>query len=120
MSGKQDVIQVESISEYQNIARSTAVYPEQGKLGGLLYTVLGLVGEAGELANQAKKILRDDNGEISLERQAKLIDELGDVLWYVANLSIELGWDLTCVADLNLQKLHLRAMNKTLKGDKRE
>jgi len=65
-------------STYQNGARKTAVYPEAAKV---IYPALGLSGEAGEVANQVKKILRDNAGELTEERRTKIIDELGDVLY---------------------------------------
>ena len=49
------------LNEYQKWAESTAIYEDQGEQGGLIYAIMGMVGEAGELANEMKKILRDDN-----------------------------------------------------------
>lgn len=87
----------------------------------LTYTSLGLAGEAGEVANKVKKILR---GDYSLD--AKLIEqlagELGDVLWYVAQTARRLGLSLDEIAAMNLSKLRLRLNTDTLKGsgDNRE
>lgn len=108
-----------SLDDYQHGAADTAVYPCQGGWVGLLYTVLGLSGEAGELANQVKKVLRDDGFTVSEERKAKLLDELGDVLWYVANMALELGVDLDHLARKNLEKLAQRKEQGTIKGDRR-
>lgn len=67
--------------------------------------VLGLVGEAGEVADKYKKIIRDREGVISEENRKELLKELGDVLWYIAVLSEYLGADLSEVAEANIAKL---------------
>lgn len=87
----------------------------------LSYATLGLVGEAGEIANKAKKVIRDNGGVVSDEVRVKLADELGDVLWYVAMLAIELDVKLSDIAERNIAKLKLRKQHDTLKGsgDKR-
>ena len=54
-----------TFDQYQKQAVSTAIYPGQGEVLGLVYVALGLAGEAGEIANKVKKVLRDDNGELS-------------------------------------------------------
>ena len=100
------------LNEYQEEARSTAIYPEED---GLIYTVLGLNGEAGEIAEKVKKMLRD--GKSLEECQVELIKELGDVLWYVANLAHELGVSLDTVAIFNIAKLASRNKRDMLKGD---
>lgn len=105
------------MSEYQHKARETAIYPDSGELLGLLYVSLGLVGEAGEFAGKVKKMLRDDNGEMTEERRAALEAELGDVLWYVAQVASELGTSLGGVARKNLAKLADRANRGALGGD---
>lgn len=81
-----------------------------------IYPVLGLVGEAGEVANKLKKFYRDDNPDIE-----GLVSELGDVLWYVAELSRVIGYDLQTVASYNLNKLAERKAKGTIhgSGDKR-
>ena len=56
-----------NFNEYQEKALSTAIYPKEI---GLIYTTLGLVGEAGEIANKVKKVFRDDNGELSEEMRS--------------------------------------------------
>lgn len=108
----------DSILRYQNEALRTAVYPGQHSREGLLYTVLGLCGEAGEIANKVTKIMRDDHTyEEMMQRKDQIVDELGDVLWYITMLSLELGLPLGEVADRNLRKLSLRKQMGTLKGD---
>jgi NTP pyrophosphatase (non-canonical NTP hydrolase) len=107
---------MESFDSYQSAARSTAVYPNSGSWGGLAYASLGLAGEAGEVANKVKKVLRDEDGKLSDERRAELADELGDVLWYVAAVAEELGAYLSDVAEVNVEKLRSRKERGVLKG----
>lgn len=96
---------------YQEKAHDTAVYPREVSLE---YLTLGLVGEAGEIANKVKKILRGDTPVNKLEDAIK--DELGDVLWYLAELANELGVCLSYIAISNLEKLHHRSEKGTIKG----
>jgi len=108
-------------NEYQCEAGKTAVYPERGSTKGILYTALGIAGEAGEVAENVKKMIRDDNGELSHERREAIRKELGDVLWYIANLSEEINYDLNTIANLNIEKLRDRQDRGVLhgKGDNR-
>ena len=100
-------------SEYQRLSRRTALYPRGASLA---YPVLGLTGEAGEVAEHAKKAIRDDGGELTPERRAAMVKELGDVLWYVAQLATELDLDLDVIAQSNLQKLLSRQQRGVLSG----
>lgn len=100
---------------YQRQAHSTAQYPDQGN--NLVYVVLGLASEAGEAAGKLKKIIRDDGGQIGEEARARLLAELGDVLWYAAAVCTELNASLGDVAQENLRKLRARAANDTIKGE---
>lgn len=98
------------LNEYQDKARGTAVYDVPSPVD---YAILGLVGEAGEVADKRKKQLRDGaNGPDN----AALIAELGDVLWYVAAVASELGYTLEDVAQANLDKLASRAARGTIHG----
>lgn len=101
------------LSEYQRLSRRTAEYPRQAWLA---YPALGLAGEAGEVAEHAKKAIRDDGGEVSEERRAAMGKELGDVLWYVSQLASELGLDLEEIAQVNLDKLLSRQRRGVLSG----
>ncbi|MDD5696523.1 MAG: nucleoside triphosphate pyrophosphohydrolase family protein [Candidatus Pacebacteria bacterium] len=103
-----------TFEEYQKQARTTAIYPDLGK--NFIYPTLGLVGEAGEIAEKIKKVLRDGNGEITDEKRGELNKELGDVLWYIANLSVELGISLEDIAANNLEKLKSRQERNQLHG----
>jgi len=96
------------LDTYQRQARMTAFYePEEIPL----YLTLGLVGEAGEVAEKVKKWKRD--GTVDPHALAK---ELGDVLWYLANLSHDLGYSLSTIAEINLSKLARRTELGTLTG----
>ena len=110
-----------TFNNYQANAGRTAFYPRNFKNEGLYYTTLGLVGEAGEIANKVKKIMRDNNGKLEEIHKADIFDELGDVLWYCASLADELGVNLEDVAKCNLNKLADRLKRDTIKGsgDKR-
>jgi NTP pyrophosphatase (non-canonical NTP hydrolase) len=102
------------ISDYQELSRRTATYPGAGE--NLVYPTLGLAGEAGEVAEKVKKLLRDDGGVMSQERRAALAGELGDVLWYVAQVATEAGLDLDEIAQANLDKLLSRQRRGVLSG----
>jgi NTP pyrophosphatase (non-canonical NTP hydrolase) len=110
------------LDTYQAVALSTAVYPERntGSLHAILYCALGLAGEAGEVANQVKKIIRDDGGVLDPGRIAKIVDEIGDCLWYAALLALECNHRLSDVGDLNVRKLRERMEANTIRGDARQ
>ena len=101
-------------NEYQKQARTTAIYAGFGK--NFIYPTLGLVGEAGEVAEKIKKIIRDGDGVIDDEKRAELEKELGDVLWYIANLGVELGLEMDSIAQKNLAKLKSRQERGVLHG----
>ena len=104
--------EVLTLNQYQDAAATTAVYPPQF---GIEYCIHGLTNEAGEVAGAYKKLLRGDYNRDELLKRCK--KEAGDVLWYLANLSRELGFSLEEVAAENLSKLKGRAEAGTLKGD---
>ena len=102
------------LNEYQKKAKETAMYPNVGE--NITYPVLGLAGEAGEIANRVKKIQRDEDNVLSKETKETIIKELGDVLWYVAILASELDSDLESVAKLNIEKLASRKERGVIGG----
>ena len=102
------------MNSYQDAARKTAAYPDVGC--NLIYPTLGLTGEAGEVADKVKKVIRDRGGVFDADTRDAIKLELGDVLWYVAQLASELGYDLNEVADANLQKLSSRAARGRIGG----
>lgn len=101
---------------YQFRAKSTAQYPDRNGPVGLYYTALGLVSEAGEVAGKVKKIIRDDNGQISDEKKKQILDEVGDVLWYCAMIADELDTNFGYVAEINANKLEDRKQRGVIKG----
>ena len=111
------------LDKYQELAFSAAQYPktvddvDSTANVGLLYAVLGLAGEAGELCNKVKKVLRDSDGVLTKERKQQLQDELGDCMWYVAAVATELGIDLSEVCTGNVNKLFDRKERGVIKGD---
>ena len=106
------------INKYQEHTRSTASYPGamEGTTDAVVYTALGLAGEAGEIANKVKKILRDAGGVITPEVAADMAKEVGDVLWYAARFTEELGYPLSNVAEGNLAKLTARKERGVIGG----
>lgn len=104
------------LNEYQYEAKSTAVYPGQGEYMGANYCTMKMNGEAGEIAEKIGKIWRDNGGVITDEHRAALLKELGDVLWYVANLASELGYSLDLVAETNIAKLTSRKERGVIQG----
>ena len=109
------------INEYQQLARRTAIYPDAGNPNSnganMVYPTLGLSGEAGEVAEKVKKVIRDKGGQFDYDTRLAICKELGDVLWYVAQIASELNLDLSNVAQQNLDKLADRAKRGKIKGN---
>lgn len=124
-----------TLNAYQNDAGTTAIYPGSGTGDhrAINYTILGLIGESGELANKWKKFYRDNNSDnpttsttdnttsttdnnnlTALKNQ--LTAELGDVLWYVSRLAAEVDISLGDLALQNIVKLQDRMSRNTIKG----
>lgn len=106
-----------TMNEYQADASTTAIYKWK-----VIYPALGLANEAGEVLGKLKKLIRDNDvrfdGEsrITDKQRAQLGAELGDVLWYISNLSRDLGLTLNDVAAMNLEKLQSRQARGVLGG----
>lgn len=110
-----------TLNDYQDGCAVTVKYPDSdtGNQNALNYTVLGLAGEAGEVADKWKKVLRGDfgtPGEMTPEIRDLMIKEVGDVLWYAARIATELGVSLADVAQGNLDKLASRLERGVVKG----
>jgi len=101
--------------EYQKKSRKTAIYPKIGE--NYVYPTMGLVNEAGEVAGKVKKIFRDKNGIVSDETKHDISKELGDVLWYVAQVATEFDLSLSEIAQENIEKLTSRMERGMLNGD---
>lgn len=82
-----------------------------------MYYVLGVVGEAGELAEKVKKLYRDHDGILTEEQKILILKEIGDVLWYQSRLAEKLGSSLGEVAQMNIIKLKDRKKRKKLHGN---
>jgi len=131
-------------NEYQKLSTKTAIYPSivkmvQGELrsqgqgdladeifpylvdtdlnDNLYYAALGLGGEAGEVCNKVKKLMRDNGGVITQKFKDYLKGELGDILWYVAACAREAGLELDEIAEQNVNKLVSRQERGVLQGD---
>ncbi len=103
------------LDEYQEKASKTAIYPKNYEL---IYPALGLAGEAGEVANKVKKFIRDGADQETFElKKLEIAKELGDVLWYIAALSNDLGVKLSALAAGNLDKLEDRMKRNAIRGD---
>lgn len=111
--GTWPAIQLDPIDEYQEFTKSVAVYPREDRDRALTYLALGLAGEAGEVANKVKKQVRGDH---LVGFEESVVDELGDVLWYLARMADELGIRLSDVALRNQSKLQDRQARGVLKG----
>lgn len=104
-----------NFNDYQQKSRATAQYPAIGH--PVIYPALGLVNEAGEVAGKIKKIFRDKQGNIGETEREALKAELGDVLWYIAQVATELDLPLDEIAEANLAKLLDRQARGKIQGD---
>lgn len=101
-------------TEYQNKAMETAIYP---KNQALEYLTLGLTGEAGEIANKVKKLIRDGaDVEGYNDKLVQITNEVGDVLWYCAMLANELDANMGNIMEQNLHKLADRKSRGVISG----
>ena len=98
-------------NDYQNQAKNTAIYPKDK---AVVYPALGLAGEAAEVENKVKKVLRD--GSEIKDVSKDIASEIGDCLWYISVLASDIGWDLESIAKLNIEKLTDRANRGKLSG----
>lgn len=98
-----------NFKEYQELAKTTAIYPESAKIS---YPCIGLAGEVGEICEKVKKHIRD--GKVLDTEDLK--KELGDVLWYLSAIASDLGIDLEDVATTNYEKLKSRQERNVIKG----
>ncbi|NTW27027.1 MAG: nucleoside triphosphate pyrophosphohydrolase family protein [Candidatus Moranbacteria bacterium] len=102
-------------NEYQKETRKTAIYPGLGS--NFSFPMIGLAGETGEVAEKIKKIIRDKNGVVDEEARREVEKELGDVLWYLAQLATELDIALEDVVSRNLEKIVSRKERDMIHGD---
>ncbi len=103
-----------NFDEYQQKSKVTDTGTTIGTHFG--YLTMGLIGEAGELANKIKKVFRDDDGKVTDSRKEEVEQELGDVLWYMSQLATDFELSLDDVAQANLDKLLSRKDRGTISG----
>ena len=112
-----------NFDEYQSKATETAIYDGQHTVLGLMYAGLGAANEAGEVAGKIKKVFRDKTflarygfTFYDAEVKAAVKAEVGDCLWYIAQVANEMGFDLSDAAESNLRKLADRKARGVLGG----
>ena len=104
---------ISDLDMYQQVAKQTAIYPREQ---AIIYPTLGLTGEAGEVANKVKKIIRDDGSKINEGLVQEISAEIGDCLWYISVLADDIGIKLSDIANANLIKLANRKEKGTIHG----
>src|SRR5215211_6619482 len=108
-------VDIKDFQTYQHESRKTwGVIPVDHPI---VYPTLGLANEAGEVAGKIKKVFRDKGGQISEETREALKAELGDVLWYLAQVATELNLTLDEIAEYNISKLYDRLERGKIRGD---
>ena len=104
---------ISDLDMYQQVAKTTAIYPREQ---AIIYPTLGLTGEAGEVANKVKKIIRDDGYKNNESLVQEISAEIGDCLWYISVLADDIGVKLSDIANSNLEKLENRKKKGTIHG----
>lgn len=99
--------------EYSKRALVNATY---GVGNAILYPTLGLAGEAGEVSEKVKKVLRDKSGVFGDEEKHDIALELGDVLWYINAVANDIGYTLEEIMLLNITKIESRRLRNVIKG----
>jgi NTP pyrophosphatase (non-canonical NTP hydrolase) len=99
---------------FQEQTRKTAVYRESTR-DSIIYCILGVNDEAGEIAGAYKKYMRGDYRQ--QEAIIRVRKEAADTLWYLARLFDDLGLDMGMEAEALLQRLAKRKEEGTLRGD---
>jgi NTP pyrophosphatase (non-canonical NTP hydrolase) len=112
-------------NEYREFLRTTCWYEHahEGNAKEFAYLIFGLVGEAGEFADEFKKVIREAGFDLTTEKfrtfmemeehEDKLLAELGDVLWYITRLCDVLGISFDALRLMNTYKL----FNRIEQGD---
>lgn len=103
-----------TFNEYQIKAKETAIFPDEENR--FIYATLAMMGEAGEVSEKVKKIWRDKGKVVDDQDREEIKKELGDVLWYMSQLALELKIDFDDVATGNINKLQSRLQRNVLHG----
>jgi len=104
---------ISDLDMYQKVALTTAIYPREQ---AIIYPTLGLTGEAGEVANKVKKIIRDGSDSKNEKLVSEIKSEIGDCLWYIAVLANDFDIKLSDIASANIEKLATRKSKGTIHG----
>ena len=105
---------MKEFDEYQKFTATPDIYPDNDFNIG--YKALGLTGEAGEVADKIKKIYRDKDGNFNVTDELEIAKELGDCLWYISRIADAIGFELSGIAKLNVDKLSKRKSEGKLHG----
>ena len=108
------ISEINNFSDYEKIAMSTKVGWNNNEI---LYPLIGMCGETGEVADKIKKVLRDKNGKFSESDSLEILKEIGDTLWYMTALCHDLGYTLKDAANINLEKVTKRREDNTIHGE---
>lgn len=103
-----------TLNDYQRCALETAVYPVEYSI---VYPALGMAGEAGEVADKVKKVIRDNNANFTPSMCEEIALEIGDVMWCCAVLADRIGYRLDTIARMNNRKLKSRQLRGKLGGN---
>lgn len=102
-----------TLDRYQQCALETALYPKQYEF---IYPALGMAGEAGEVAEKVKKVIRDKDSCFTHDENVEIAKEVGDVLWCCAVMARDLGYSLSSIAQMNYEKLRSRQQRHMIGG----
>ncbi len=105
---------MDSFKEYEKTVTENVI---GGGRSNIAYPALALCGEAGEVAEKIKKIIRDGDGTMNEEHKEEVMKELGDVLFYLAYACGTYGFSLHDVANKNIEKVLSRRDRGVVHGD---
>lgn len=108
-----------NFNEYQALTHTTAKYQDGCDKAGVphvMYCLLGLAEESGEVLGKFKKILRDKHWKIDNDDAISITKELGDILWYISEVATNMGLQLEEIADTNIAKLADRKKRNVIGG----
>lgn len=101
------------IDNYQKECKKTAIYPTEYSV---IYPVIGMCGETGEVAEKIKKIIRDKNSIFDETSKIEIMKELGDVMWYISNIATDLNVNMSDILTMNLDKIQSRQSRNKIHG----